>query len=316
MANTMKRIVLSALAVAVVTVAFAPSAQAQGLAPTCDTTTAVRITAHQAPIRPLSGFAILEVDVTYSWFNTQNAASFTASKISLTVETNQAWTIVTISPSNLFPVVTPSTNAGTDSGSKTEKAELFVVTTADAPAFTPGNIKVKANADRNGCLGSSSGEAETTVQADFFSIIDATTPTTIQKSGPQQQVVFPMTVTNYGNANTKIFFDVLSQPEGWQVVPPSEVILEARQQGGKATTKTANMVVQTPWRNGYLNEVGAVTMRMTSNYALDTKVPGDRATISSLTTVIGFYVPGIDTLLLVGGVGALAVALKHRRRDV
>lgn len=315
MANNTLSIALVALLVAGSVLAFAPTASSQGGTElTRATTTAVVITPVSTPIRPLSGFVTIPVTVQYTYIPTTSVA-FTTTKIALTVEVQQGWTIVTVTPANLFaPIRTQS--VGGQAISETLAANLLVSTTADAPAFTPGNIKVTAAANANGELLASSGEDQTTVQADFFSILDATTPTTIAKAGPQQQVIFPIKVTNFGNAQTKIFFDIDSKPETWQVIMPSPVILESRQQGGKATSKDANVVVQTPWRNGYLNEVGAVAVKITSNYALDTKFPGDRTALSTLTTVIGFYVPGYDPLLVVFGLGFVALAFKYcpRRR--
>jgi uncharacterized membrane protein len=192
--------------------------------------------------------------------------------------------------------------------------KMLVSTTADAPAFTPAPIKIQAVAETNGNLKGSTGTDQTLVTADFFSIIDAQATTTIQVASPQQQVSYPITVTNFGNAQTKVFFEVSNAPEGWQVIPPQPTILESKQQGGKITQTTVYLTVQTPWKNGYMNTVGAITMKITTKYALDPKVVGDASQISVLTTTKGFYVPGPDLTFFIVAIGVAAVVFAGRNR--
>lgn len=313
---------LAALLMGTVVLGAAPMAGAQALpycgadSLTCPTTTAVLITPPTTPIKPLGAFIALPISVEYTYTQTATI-SLTATPIDLKVTNAPSWVVTTISPSTVYMAV-DQTKAATGGGSQTTKATaqafLLVSATADAPAFTQGNIEVTATAKDNGGLTGSQGKNAIPVQADFFSILEATTPTTIQKAKPQAQVTFPITVTNFGNAQTKVSFFVDNPPDKWQVTPPSPITLLAKQQGGNQNSKTANVVIQTPFQNGYLNVVGAITIRITSAYALDPKVTGDSTIVSTLTTTKGFYVPGFEPLFALGAIGLLAVGLRGRNK--
>lgn len=295
---------LAVLAAALAVLVLAPTAAAVA----SDTTTQITVTPYDQPIKPLSGFAAIPISVQYCF---TAGVGTVPTAVALTVAESPPWAVASISPGTLYlQVVT----AGADTAQKcvTGQARMLVSTTADAPAFTPANLRVSAAAAQNGDLKPSTGADQTQIQADFFSIIDASAAQTIAIARPQTQVTYPITVTNFGNANTKLFFEITSKPEGWQVQEPIPITLEARQQGGKQTSSTVNLNILTPYRNGYLNEVGAVTMKVTSNYALDTKKPGDATQVSVLTTTRGFYVPGFETVALVGAVAGLAVVLRRK----
>lgn len=309
---------LTALVAMTAFAGLAPQAGAQlahcGTAETtCRTTTEVRVTAPSAPIKPLGPFTIVPVTVVYGYQSTATAA-IASTPITLTISSQPPWAIATLSQSVVYASVT-QTEASQEFRYRELPTTLQVSTTADAPAFQQGNIEITATAAANGALLGSEGKAQVPIQADYFSIIEASVPTTIQKAKPQAQVVYPITVTNFGNQLTKVEFIVESAPEKWQVTPPSPITLESRQAGGKQTAKTANLVVQTPFWNGYLNVVGAITIRLNSWYALDPKVVGDRTIVSTLTTTKGFYVPGFEPLVALAAIGAAAAALGARRPD-
>jgi hypothetical protein len=283
---------------------------------TCATTTALEISPPTQAIKPLGPFIALPIKVTYTYVTTASI-SLAATPIEMKVTNAPAWVVTTLSPTTVYAPVDETQAAGgggQQQKSVTLNAFLLVSTTADAPAFTQGNIEITATAAPNSGLSGSQAKNAIPVQADFFSILEATTPTTIQKAKPQSQVTYPITVTNFGNAQTKVEFIVESVPEKWQVTPPSPITLLAKQQGGQQNTKTANVVIQTPFQNGYLNVVGAVTIRLKSTYALDPKIIGDSTIVSTLTTTKGFYVPGFDPLFILMALGGIAVAFQGRAR--
>jgi hypothetical protein len=309
---------LTGLLVFSLVVTFTPSATAQacqgGVNLVCQTTTEILITPPTAPIKPLGPFQALPITVRYTYVPT--SISLGATPIALAVANAPPWAVITISPSTVYIPVS-QTEANQNVQTKTAQAFLLVSTTADAPAFTQGNIEITASAQTNGNLQASQARNAIPVQADFFSIIEASTPSLIQKAKPQAEVLYPVTVTNFGNALTKVEFVVESLPEKWQVTPPSPITLESRQQGGQQNSKTAQVTVQTPFQNGYLNVVGAITVRLRSTYALDPKIIGDSTIVSTLTTTKGFYVPGFDALfgLAALGVAGVAFATKPGKRQ-
>lgn len=304
------RLMLALLAIALVTAALPTSVAqvtpAQGQTPA--TNIALTITPPTDPIRPLSGVTAINVAGTVT-----AAAGVSVQTLQINFKVDQAppWAAVSISPAAQFVAIAPGT-AGATSQANIPATKILISTTADAPAFTPAEIKITASTPGGGNAGPGTVTETTLISADYFSIIDASAAQTIQIARPQTQVAYPITVTNFGNANTKVFFEITNRPEGWNVQEPIPVTLEARQQGGKLTSQTVNLNILTPYRNGYLNEVGAVTMKITSNYALDSKVKGDSTIVSVLTTDRGFYVPGFGLFAALGAVVGLAVLVRRR----
>lgn len=288
--------------------AISPTATAQ--ANSLDATVQLEITPIDAAIKPLSDLAAIPFTIRYSY--PCGGVGLIATPIAMKVDEAPPWAAVTISPTTLF-AGTKQDPGKTTCNSDPVSGRILVSTTADAPAFTPANLKITAAAGGNGNIKPTSGSESTLIRADFFSIIDAVPQTTIQIATPQQQVVYPITITNFGNAQTKVFFEAGDRPESWQVVAPPPLTLDAKQAGGKQTSISVPFTIQTPFRNGYLNEVGAAVLKVTSNYALDNTKKGDQTTVTTLTTTKGFYVPGFEPLLLVGALGGLALLARRKK---
>lgn len=296
------------------------SATAQGpqcgsLGASCATTVQLTIAPPTQPVKPLGPLLVLPINLDYTY--SPSAGAIAPTSIQLTVTQFPPWAVATVSPSSILAPVQPVGQGAAQQTVQGMQSFLLISATQDAPAFTNGIIEVTATASPNGNLQGSNGVVSIPIQADFFSIIEATTPTAIQKAKPQAQVSFPITVTNFGNALTKVefLFDEGAIPDKWQVTPPSPVTLQARQQGQQQNTKTVNLLVQTPFQNGYMNVVGAITVRLRSTYALDPKVIGDSTIVSTLTTTKGFYVPGFDPILALMAIGVVGAALAAPRNE-
>ncbi len=270
----------------------------------------VEVGTFDGPIRPLSETKEVTITVKYTYFGPAGASGLVPVRVALQATDVPPWAVATLNPPAVFMPI----QAGQGLTTVTKTAKLMISTTADAPALTPVTIKVKANSDGNSYLNPANGEGQTTVTADYFGLLDGVAGTTIQIAKPQEQVSYPITVTNLGNGQTKVFFEITGAPEGWQVVTPQPVVLEARQQGGKKTAETIQLQIQTPYRNGYLNEVGVVGLRITSVYALNADKKGDATNVNVLTTTKGFYVPGVDGLAMTLSFVGVALAISARRR--
>lgn len=253
--------------------AFACGAAAQG-----DVTPKVvlRIEPFDGAILPLSGITAIPVTVTVDCGLLVPPHQPTETEVS--VAGAPAWAQATVSPARI------QASAGDCRGTNvTLPTELLVSTTQDAPAFTPAEVTLAATV--RGAVPATT-TATTLVQAGFFSILDVSGPT-IFVTEPRRMATCPMTVTNFGNANTKVFFDVTEAAEGWDVQPPIPVTLEAKQQGGTKTAETVALNLLPRQEGVYVNEVGTFTVVVTSQYALDASVSGDSTTHSCLVTVRG-----------------------------
>lgn len=262
-------------------------------------------------LRPLQGQITIPGKVTYTADQTAQTGIIGV-PVTLTVRNAPSWAAVTISPQTVimnFANAQPGASV-----TATANFNVFVSASEQAPAYQAAPIEIAASAAQPSAAGASAtGQGSIPIQAEFFSIIDVQLAEAIKVDRPQQPVVFPLTITNFGNANTKVSFQVVSQAENLEVPVPGDVTLQSKQAGGNQITATVPLTVQTPYKNGYMNEVGSVTYKVTSAYALNPQLKGDESTVSVLVTTKGFYVPGFEPLLLIGLLGLSAVAMRRFR---
>lgn len=233
--------------------------------------------------------------------------------VTFAVVKQPAWASIILSPTTaIFP--SPSgAGAASQNFVSTTPLQICVSTTDQAPAFQ--NDVVQISGTTNVPSGSQSGGTSFQVGADYFSIIDVNLQEAVKVDRPQTPVVFPVKITNFGNANTKVTItpDVITGD--LQAPAPQPVILQSKQAGGSQTQADVQLTIQTPYHNGYLNQVGTASYKVTSAYALDSKLAGDSSVISVVLTTRGFYVPGFEpalaALALVGV--ALVVAIRRRK---
>jgi hypothetical protein len=234
--------------------------------------------------------------------------------VTYTVTAKPGWASVILSPStDIFPNPTPgANNAGSFTSDAKTPLNICVTASQDAPAFVSDTIIISAAAQVQS--GAASGTLNFPISADYFSIIDVALQEAVKVDRPQTPVTFPVTINNLGNANTKVTFTIDQNPNNLNIVPPQPTILQSKQGGGTKTQDTVQITVQTPYHNGYLNEVGTALFKVTSAYALDPKLVGDSSQLSIVLTTRGFYVPGFEPWLLVAAVGGVAALLAVRRR--
>lgn len=238
-----------------------------------------------------------------------NVIGFT---LAYTVAKQPSWASVTVSPTSDIITIAPG---ATPSFSQSKSFTVTVTATQDAPAFQPDTIDISVTvtpSQGTGGPGAKTAKASAPVQASFFSILDVQLSEAIKVERPQTPVVFPLKVTNFGNANTKVTFDVTDKTENLNTPVPIPVTLQSKQAGGNLISSDVPLTVQTPYKNGYLNEVGVVTYKITSAYALDSKLKGDETVVSVVVTTKGFYVPGVEIPLVIGLIGLAAVLLRRR----
>src|SRR5581483_1304670 len=230
--------------------------------------------------------------------------------VTYTVSKQPAWATVILSPSSdLF--ANPATPGTTGSYSSTRPLTVCITTSDQAPAFVNDQVEVSGTA--TAAAGSITGKTNFPIAADYFSIIDVNLQEAVKVDRPQTPVVFPLQITNLGNANTKVTILPDAPTGGLIVQTPQPVILQSKQAGGQQVTSTVSLTIQTPYHNGYLNQVAGENYKITSAYALDPKLVGDSSSVSVVLTTRGFYVPGFEPGLLVAALGGVALLLAIRR---
>lgn len=245
--------------------------------------------------------------------------------ISITPTKPPAYAEITVQPTILSfaPPSTPAptgTGGGGDSG-QTLKFAVTVVFSRDAPAFKTTPFSLNAAATAGTCIHSTTTQAPTTfpVTPGFYGVLSASVPKTIQKAGQGSEVTFPMTIENLGNGQIKVFFQVEGQGKGTrslQVTTPTEVTIDSLAQGGNSNTRVVNLNVNTPFKNGYMNALNAIRVVITSQSPERTGIEGDKASLSMLVRTQGVYVPGFDSVLMIGALlGAAMLVGVTRKRE-
>jgi hypothetical protein len=290
-------------------VALVPSASAQQ-----NTAVSLTVTPPTDSVKPLQGALTFGGTVTVTWDNS-GQANLVGIPLTYQVTKQPPWASVTIIPAtDVIPVGSTPSPGATSSASKSFTVE---VTASDqAPAFQPDTIQITATASPTAPQGhTGSASATVPITASYFSILDAELAQTVQIDRPQTAVIFPLKLTNLGNANTKVTFAIDSATANLQVPIPVPIVLQSKQAGGSQISSEVPLTIQTPYHNGYMNEVGVVTYKITSAYALDPKQTGDSTSVSVVITTKGFYVPGPEPLLVVGLIAVSAVVARRFRKE-
>jgi hypothetical protein len=288
-------------------VGLVPTASAQGPAAY---TVVVTLTTPQEKVKPLQD----QISFTGTVEVSNDASTFTniaGLPVSYKVTKNPPWASVTVSPGSDV-IILDAPSSGTVKGKRTF---TVTVTASDlAPAFQADTIEITATVNAPAPAGAKNAAQSVQIQADYFSILDVQLTQSIQQDRPQATVTFPIKVTNLGNGATKVNFAVPEggKSEGLVVIPPNAVTLQSKQAGGSAISAEVPLQIQLPHKNGYMNQAGAVTLEITSNYALDGKLVGDKTQVNVLVTTKGFYVPGFELVFLVGVLGAAAALMRRR----
>lgn len=115
---------------------------------------------------------------------------------------------------------------------------------------------------------------------------------------PQKVVFFPARITNAGDAATRVAFALASNPDGLNAVVPPPVAL------APGESKDVLFTVQTPFRNGYVDDEGRVTYRATPE-------GGEPQEFAVTVHTKGFYAPGPQLFGAMLAIGMAALLLRR-----
>lgn len=273
----------------------------------------ITVTANDQKVKPLQG--AVQYSATAELTYDQSAqAGVIGVPVAFTPGQKPNWASVLISPTNaIFNLASSGTPGASASQKATVPLTITVTATQDAPAFSPETVIINAQTNPSQPGKPISGTGQFQIVADYFSILDVQVAEPVKVERPQVPVLFPVKITNLGNANTKITWTVHDSSPGLVVPVPPQLVVQSKQAGGTTNTADVTLTVQTPFHNGYLNEVGTVNYDLKSAYAIDPNVKGDSATVSLLITTRGFYVPGPELGLLLGAVIVVAALVRKAR---
>lgn len=235
------------------------------------------------PIKPLSETGLAEV-------------RFTApcgAPLALSTEVARDFIVAVVEPDRPSA---PATCLGAWNGT----AELRVRFTQDAPAMEAWPVIVRAQA------GEARASADVAVTPAFLGVLDVQVNRTEETVEPQRPATFEVGVTNLGNGNTKVVFEVVQRSGAVQVPAPVPVVLKP---GQRATVPITAMT--TP-RNGANDQSESFTVLLTSSHALHPSQTGDSHTVSFIVRTEGLYVPGAPAWAALAAAAALLTLRRAR----
>ena len=221
-----------------------------------------------------------------------------------------------LGPNTVLITVTPGATS-----SFPKDVTYQVSATRQAPGLQLITCTMKAQADalQGTAVPATTENAQTfTVTVDYFPYISAKVSSATLDAGPQKPIPFAVVVTNFGNAQTQVTFQLATEPtEEWKnVILPPPLTLDSPNSGGAKTEDTATLTVNTPYKNGWNNKEQAYTLTMTPVAALDNSKAGVPISVSMFARSRGIYVPGPEPMLLVAGIlGAALLARLSKRGE-
>lgn len=121
---------------------------------------------------------------------------------------------------------------------------------------------------------------------------------------PQSVAMFPLTLTHKGGAPVEVMLRVVGTTGDLQAPMPRPVVLK--------DTAQVPLTVQTPYRNGYLDDTGTVTYEVSARDP-SSKAPVGEAQVFTVTVhTKGMYVPGPQLFAAMFAVAIAALLLRRR----
>jgi len=249
---------------------------------------------------PASGFISIHLDISYTMYGT--GAMFIDSSLlkneRLTIQfeivEKPEWCVATFLPSTIDAEIKKS---GT--GLQTI---LQVSGSENAPAFTPGSVKVRAVTQPIDGLGlsirKSTKEEIITFNIGYSPSISIDHMTTMN-IGPMDTATFPIKIENLGNAPTEVTCQVLKQPDGWVVSCTSVVLLNSKMLAGEGTSTSGTVYLQVrpPIGFGYHYDEEVIQVRLTPSADRHPELLGKEYTLDFTVRSVGFSTFGMEIVL-------------------
>ena len=301
--KTMKASIVTGIALISVLSAVLPTASA-GLIFNLQSVLTVSWSANQTqqPVVPRGALRSLDLTITHEVtrgiFGLGMIKVYSNRQIVIDVEIIEtpSWCTATLAQSTLSTTVIPDT--------RTEVHTSLTLQVADnAPAFGLGYIKLRATAKKAGLIQGFTQDFTLTFVPDYKPLIQTAFPETNTKQiGPLDTAVFPIKITNLGNARTVVLLKVENVPADWNAIVSDQVVLEE----GNGSSNTAYLVIKPPKNFGYHNDEKTITISMQPVKYDDYSKKGEITYASFLVESRGFSTPGFESIAFIG---ALAVVL-------
>jgi hypothetical protein len=236
----------------------------------------------------------------------------------------------------LNAVASPSQIVTWGPGNAEEIVEIPVRVTVDAsqraPAFQTSQVEVRPEVVQHprseGELSRFSGVASASlpVVPGYVGLFEARMTPVQDQVRPQETLRYEVELTNHANGPTRFTFEVPGEgPPGFTPMVPEPVVVPGISATDQPATGNASsegpptwttvFEVQTPYRNGYVDDRVSVQLRVDSAWAVDPSEEGMSATLTRTGHAQGAYLPGPGAgfAALAAVAGALVLPARARR---
>jgi len=227
--------------------------------------------------------------------------------IELSVEDTPDWLTVSVAPGVVYPKL------GMEKAPTPERAVVSISLTPNAPAFQTQSIVIIAEHNAIPPIQPAIQKLPIEIKSGYYSNYQYEYPT-FKEIGAGETVTFPIDITGYSNARSRIIFEVIDPAEGWSTSINTEFFLGTTALGEDATG-TVNFMIQSPLDFGYHNEVQQFSVRVKTMAAGHPNEGIDNTTVLQFTVRSrGFSTPGFEVTLTVVALIAIIVIYRKKRK--
>lgn len=170
--------------------------------------------------------------------------------------------------------------------------KLFIHVDEDAPAYEEGIIKINVTVGKLGLIKGYKKIFNLSFKPSYYPIIQIELENNTRRINPTSNAKFPIDIKNYGNAETKVFFDILEIPEGWTATVTDSVIVD------KEEDSKAYLIVNPSRDFGYHDNDVIISIKITPTFADNINITGKPIFANFIIQNRGFSTFGIEIYLM------------------
>ena len=264
-------------------------------------------------IRPETGKATIDilVDFFVSGIGSRLLVPFYEERSTVPIEFTLSelpdWVDASISPGVVYQQLSPT------SGKYPPRTTYLTISLKPtAPAFQSQNVEVNALSSYTPPVRSSKNKLAFQIKAGYYSNFKYET-STFAEIGAGETIEFPIEITGFANARSKLKFEIVNPPQDWSTSINSEILLGTEALGEEATG-TVNFIVQSPLTFGYHNEAEQFNVRVRTYAAGHPEAGWDNTTLLQFTVrARGFSTPGFEVTFSI--VALIVAILIYRKKQ-
>lgn len=221
--------------------------------------------------------------------------------VDLQVTEFSPWCIATLSVTTLLIPISWGVSNST--------LALNVQLTENAPAFGEGYVKILASTHKQGLIEGFEKEFTLEFTPGYLPRINVNLPEgTAKNINPTESAVFPIEISNLGNARTTVFFTIEDIPNGWTAVIDNDITLIENGQS------SATLTVKPPRDFSFHYDRKSIMIKLTPARAENTTELGKPSFVTVLVQSRGFYTPGFEAITLIGATAIVLLCITIIRK--